>query len=211
MIPHHTTVYPNRRTARLTWSNQVVTWCATRSKPQTFGTAQEQKKTKTAYNQPKRPPIGTSHRQAPGNIERAAQESSHTTPTSTETLHATNTATSSHHHTDLAGSLPKSYQPTQPSAYRRRAEPHHNTDTAHTSGDSRHPLPGGACHQEELLDSHGRSAGLRGGGISRVQERFRGSGGGKGQSGWPANDGDQVISQQRQSRDHRISVQAGTQ
>ena len=33
----------------------------------------------------------------------------------------------------------------------------------------------------------------------------------KGQLGWPAGDGDQVIGRHRQSRHHRMSVQAGTQ
>ena len=33
----------------------------------------------------------------------------------------------------------------------------------------------------------------------------------KGRSGWPACDEDQVIGPHRQSRDHRMSVQAGTQ
>ena len=67
--------------------------------------------------------------QAPGNIERAAQEPSRITPTST--------ATSSYHHADPAGTLPECSQPTQPSAQRRRAEAHYNTDTTRTCGDTR--------------------------------------------------------------------------
>ena len=98
--------------------------------------------TKYNYNQPKRPSFGTTHRPSTGTIERAAQESSHITPTSTETVRAPSTATSSQYCADPAGSLPDSSQATQPSAHCRRTDPHHNTDTARTSGDTRHPLLG---------------------------------------------------------------------
>lgn len=62
--------------------------------------------------------------QAPGTIKTAAQESSRTTLTDTATLHASGTATSSHHHTNPASSSQQSSQPTQPSAHRKRTEPH---------------------------------------------------------------------------------------
>ena len=93
----------------------------------------------------RRPTVNPSDRQsaqltdkAPGTIERAGNEVSRMTPTSTATLHASSTAAPSQHHTDPAGSSPESSQPTQPSAHRMhmRAEPHGSTDT---SGDRRHP------------------------------------------------------------------------
>ena len=80
--------------------------CVTRRKPQAPGTAKEQKIQGT-------PTINTDDcksaqltDQAPGTIERAAQESSRITQTSTVAVHASSTATSHHHDTHPAGSPP---------------------------------------------------------------------------------------------------------
>ena len=73
-------------------------------KPQTLGTAKEHKRQGT-------PTINTNvcqsaqlTDQAPGTIERAAQEPSRITPTSTAALHASSTATSPHYYAHPAGS-----------------------------------------------------------------------------------------------------------
>ena len=101
--------------------------------------------------------------QAPGNIDKAAHESSRTTSSST--------AIPSQHHADPAGLSPESSQPAQPSARRWRAEPHYCTDTTRTRTRGA-PLPG--CHHlEELVDSYGRTAGLRG----KAGREGRGKGG----------------------------------
>ena len=44
-----------------------------------------------------------------------------------------------------------------------------------------------------------------------ARHRPGGRGGSKGQSGRPARDGNQVVRRHRQSRDHRTTVQTGTQ
>ena len=63
-------------------------------------------KTGNIHNQPKRQSIAQLTDQAPGTIERAAQESSRIPQTSTATAHASSTAASSHHYARRAGSSP---------------------------------------------------------------------------------------------------------
>ena len=87
------------------------------------GGAKQTKPTLLAINPNNRQPAQLTD-QAPGTIERAPQESSRMKPTSTVTAHVSSAETSTNHQTDPAGSPPESSQPTQPSAQRRRAEPH---------------------------------------------------------------------------------------
>ena len=68
-------------------------WCVTRTKRQTPGTPKKQTKQVSPAVNPKDPQSAQLTDQAPCTIDRAAQESSRTTPTSTATVHASITAT----------------------------------------------------------------------------------------------------------------------
>ena len=82
--------------------------------------------------------------QAPGTIERAAQESRRKTPTSKAAVHVSSTATTCQHYPHTPNRLTtRSSQITQPTAKQKRAEPHYFTDTTHLSGDTQRPPPGG--------------------------------------------------------------------
>ena len=110
-------------------------FCITRREPQTPGTAKEPKRQE-------KPTISTKERQsaqltheAPGTIRRAAKESRRIIRTSTTALHASSTTSRRKPSRVIA----RSSQPTQPIAKHRQAEPHYNTSTTHTSGDTRRP------------------------------------------------------------------------
>ena len=108
---------------RLVWG-VIVLECVTRREPQTPGSAKENTEHATPTLNPNDCQSAQLTDQAPGAIERAAQESSRIAQPSK--------VASSHHHAHPAGSLPVSSQPTQPCAQRRLAETHYNTDTSRT-------------------------------------------------------------------------------
>ena len=80
--------------------------CVTRRKLQTPGTAEEHKRQETPTINPNdRHPAHLAD-QAPGTIERAAQESRRITPTSTAAVHASSSATTRHHYLHPTGTSP---------------------------------------------------------------------------------------------------------
>ena len=121
----------------------LVAWdiyeCVTWRKLQMPGTAEEQKIQEAPTVNPNGRQPAPLTDQAPGTIERAAQESTRLTPTSTAAVHAFSTATTRHHYPYPYKVITRSSQPTQPAAKHRRAEPHYTTDTTRLSGDMKRP------------------------------------------------------------------------
>ena len=95
------TVLPLRRCLQQAYG--VVT----RRKLQTSGTPEEQKRQGTPVINPNDRHPAQLRDQAPGTIERAAQETRPTPPTSTAVMHASITATTRHHYPHLTGCSPE--------------------------------------------------------------------------------------------------------
>ena len=80
--------------------------CVNRRKLKTPGTAEEHKRRETPTVNPNDRQPAQLTDQAPGTVERAAEESRRTTPTSTAAMHASSTATTRHHYPHPTGSSP---------------------------------------------------------------------------------------------------------
>ena len=144
--------------------------CVTRRKLQTPGTAEEHKGQETPTINPNdRQPTQLTD-QAPGNIQRAARESRHTTPIST--------ATTRHQYPHATGSSPDPLSQRSlcfAACASQWAEPHYNTDITRLSGDT-YRSPGappvgpssgvadGQPRAHGLLLRRGRGEGWGGGG-----------------------------------------------
>ena len=97
--------------------------------------------------------------QAPGTIERAAQESRRLTPTSTAAVHASSTATTRHHFVHPTGSSPDPLS--QRSPLRSTGGLSRNTtQTPPASAGTRSAPRLGGLYQEWLMDSQGSASSL---------------------------------------------------